>query len=309
MNDNRIKKAIFFNVIVTCTFLLVAGSFAAYTSLSKAKRVVSTVGAQQLFSSNILTPYDTSLGLPSARVISFGAADSTSNSFTFVICNYAQGDKTTVSAKEITYTLEMHLLDAGDNEINDEQILLSYTLNDQSVPASGLIIQGSLPGRSLSEDQYTVSVPYEHMNECKILLTAKATNVPSYTTIGRIISTTETVVSSHWTGNFSQQETEQSPSKLEAINIKIQGTEQETMVIKWNTVFVEIDPWFLLDIDDYIVGKPDSAGIGWKTLKMKVGEAGQPNQYRISFFRTRSFEPGEEEWDDIKAYFQFSYEP
>lgn len=310
MKHNRIKTVIIFNSILASILLMIAGSFAAYTSLSNAKRVVSTVGAEQLFSSNVLTAYDSAgESLPSLRVISFGQEDSESNTFSFIIGNYAQGNKTNVSSKSISYTLKAWLLDSGDNKVTDTSVLSTYKLNDTVFSTDGITMNESLAGGTLDEDLYTVTIPYEHMSEYKILLTAKATNISSYSEIGRVVSTTTTVASSHWTGNFLQNETAQEAGELAAVNVRIQGTEQETMVIRWNTNYVEIDPWFLEDISKYITVSPDSADSdGWKTLKIKVGETGQPNQYSFTFYRTRSFEPGKENWNDIRGYITFSYE-
>lgn len=310
MKHNRIKTAIIVNAILVCILLLITGSFAAYTSLSNAKRVVSTVGAEQLFSSNVLVEYDSSEGsLPSTRVISFSQEDSESSTFSFLIGNYAKGNKTNVSSKSISYTLKAWLLDSEGNLVADSPVLSAYKLNDRPFAGDGLSISESLQGGTLEEDLYTVTVPYEYMGEYKILLTAEATNISSYSKIGRVISTTMTIASSHWTGSFLQNEKALNPEKLAAVNVKIQGTEQETMTIKWNTNYVEIDPWFLNDISSYITVSPDNADSnGWKTLKMKVGEAGQPDQYSFTFYRTRSFEPGQEIWDNIKGYITFSYE-
>lgn len=310
MKHNRIKTVITVNAILASILLMIAGSFAAYTSLSSAKRVVSTVGAEQLFSSNVLTAYDSAGdSLPLLRVISFGQEDSESNTFSFIIGNYAQGNKTNVSSKSISYTLKAWLLDSGDNIVTDTSILSTYKLNDTVFSADGITMNESLAGGTLDEDLYTVTIPCEHMSEYKILLTAKATNISAYSEIGRVISTTTTVASSHWTGSFLQNETAQKAGELAAVNVRIQGTEQETMVIRWNTNYVEIDPWFLKDISKYITVSPDSADSdGWKTLKIKVGEAGQPNQYSFTFYRTCSFEPDTETWNDIKGYITFSYE-
>lgn len=310
MKHNRIKTVIVVNAILACILLLIAGSFAAYTSLSSAKRVVSTVGAEQLFSSNVLMAYDSSdESLPSTRVISFGQEDSESSTFSFLIGNYAQGNKTNVSSKSIFYTLKAWILNSEDNEVIDSSVLSAYKLNGIPFTTDGLTINESLAGGTLEEDLYTVTIPYEHMSKYKILLTAEATNISSYSEIGRVISTTTTVASSHWTGNFLQNETVLSADKLTAINVRIQGTEQETMVIKWNTNYVEIDPWFLEDISKYTTLSPGSLDSGgWKTLKIKVGEAGQPNQYSFTFYRTRSFESNEESWKDIEGYITFSYE-
>ena len=310
MKHNRIKTVIIFNSILASILLMIAGSFAAYTSLSSAKRVVSTVGAEQLFSSNVLTAYDSAgESLPSLRVISFGQEDSESNTFSFIIGNYAQGNKTNVSSKSIAYILKAWLLDSGDNKVTDTSVLSTYKLNDTVFSTDGITMNERLAGGTLDEDLYTVTIPYEYMSEYKILLTAKATNISSYSEIGRVVSTTTTVASSHWTGSFLQNETAQEAGELAAVNVRIQGTEQETMVIKWNTNYVEIDPWFLEDISKYTIVTSDSPDSDrWKTLKIKVGETGQPNQYSFTFYRTRSFEPGKENWNDIRGYITFSYE-
>lgn len=290
------RRIIIINFCLTAILVIVAGSIAAYTSLSSAKRVVSTKGAKQLFSSNILYEYDAK-DLPSTRVMSF-STDGESNVFKFTVCNYAQGDKTT--AREISYTLTVKLLDSDGNDVTDDDVLKAYQL-DGTAFSSLKTIKNTLKydGYKGAEDTYTVTVPSNSMKDYKIYISA-ASSIEEYNPIGRIISLTETSVSTHWRGEFLDESRE--PSELGSINTRISGQEDEIMVISWDTKYVEIDPWFLEDIKDYIVDKSDSM------IKFEVGSTGQPNQYDISFYRTMSAKSLEESWEDVKKHISFSYE-
>jgi hypothetical protein len=308
MKNGISKKIIIINFCLAAILALIAGSLAAYTSLSNAKRVVSTTGANQLFSSNVLYSYDEENGSPSTRVMSFSSVG-TINTFKFTICNYAQGDKTAWATKDIAYELTLELIDAKGEKVTDEDVLAEYKL-DGTAFSSLTKIEKTLAysNSKVAEDEYTVTVPSAYMEDYRIRIIAKS-NVNNYSPIGRIISATEAVVSNHWSGTFTDSIVDSDSHKtgeLDSINTRISGQENEIMVISWETDYVEIDPWFLKDLgsDNYTITEDTSK----KTIKFQVGGENQPNQYHISFFRTTSAKSLNESWEQMKSHITFSYE-
>jgi hypothetical protein len=297
------KRIILINLCIAGILALMAVSLAAYTSLSNAKRVVSTTGSNQLFSSNVLYAFDQDTGAPSTRSMSF-PMDAAESTFTFTVCNYAQGDKTAWASRDISYTLTVRLLDENGNTVTDQNVLATYKLNGAALTGQDLEEKLTYNGTKVTENTYTVTLPTATMKDYQIYIVAK-TDISGYDPIGRIISTTAAAVSNHWSGTFIDDIVDSDthkPSELASINTRISGQEEETMVITWDTDYVEIDPWFLEDLADATVTTEKNI----KTLTFAVGGEGQPDQYDISFFRTTSAKTLDETWADMKSHITFS---
>jgi hypothetical protein len=337
------KKLIIMNLCLALLLAVIAGTIAAYTSLSSAKRVVSTKGSTQLFSSNVLYSFKNG-ETPSSRAMSFSTS-TTSNSFTFNVCNYAQGAKTTWSNKNINYSLSIEILDSSNAAVKDNEILKDFeitrtesgkTTADTTVTLDNWVSGNTYKlstGASCSEDEFEISFPTKYIGTYKIKIVASS-DVTGYTSIGRIISTSEASASTHWTGTFTDSivgDESHKPSELGSVNVKISGQENEYMIITWDTDYFEIDPWFLKDLEKELSdcklsnyelttetsssstvesesgdSKSGSSG-NVTTLKFEVGSIDQPNQYYISFFRTQSAKTLDESWDQMKSHISFSY--
>jgi hypothetical protein len=307
------KKIIIVNFCLAAILALIAISLAAYTSLSSAKRVVSTTSTDQLFSSNVLYAYKANQESPSTRAMSFSASGD--NLFQFNVCNYAQGDKTTWATKDISYVLSVKLLDSSGNAVTDSDVLSAYQLDGKSFASlasnNQITINKTLTysAAKVAEDTYTVTVPSKYMSDYKILITAEC-NISQYDPIGRLILTTESSVSTHWRGTFTDSivgSAAHKPSELGSINTRISGQENEIMVISWDTNYVEIDPWFLEDIGskNYTIKTDSSTGV--KIMQFEVGGENQPSQYQISFYRTTSAKSLDETWEEMKKHIYFGY--
>ncbi len=335
------KKLIILNLCLALLLAVIAGTIAAYTSLSSAKRVVSTKGSTQLFSSNVLYSFKDG-ETPSSRAMSFSTS-TTTNSFTFNVCNYAQGAKTSWSNKDINYSLSIEILDSSNAAVKDSGILKDFeitrtesgkTTADTTVTLDKWVSDNTYKlstGDSCSEDEFEISFPTKYIGTYKIKIVATS-DVTGYTSIGRIIATSEASASTHWTGTFTDSivgDVSLKPSELGSVNVKISGQENEYMIITWETDYFEIDPWFLEDLEKELSdcklseyelttetsssstvesgdSKSSSSG-NVKILKFEVGSIDQPNQYYISFFRTQSAKTLDETWDQMKSHISFSY--
>ena len=285
-------------------FLLIAGSLAAYTSLSNAKRTISTVGSKQLFSSNILLEYDKEKNDIQGKSMSF----STDGDIVFKVsvCNYAQGDAGKYASEDITYKINVSLIDQNGNTVTDQNVLSGYRWGDTSFSASQEE-KGTLKGGTESKNTYSVTVPAADMKKYKIKITAVSDN-NRYKPLGRILYFSEDIASSEWRISYLSDELKQNAYDLGCIHIKLTGSEYARLTLTWDSEHVQIDPWFLKDIKN---DKNATVGADKRSLTFTAGGDTGKNQYNIAFYRTRPVhgdDSNAETWDDIKSYISLSSE-
>lgn len=290
---------IIINCSLACMFLLIAGSLAAYTSLSNAKRTISTVGSKQLFSSNILLEYDEEKNDIQGKSMSF----STDGDIVFKVsvCNYAQGDAGKYASENITYKINVSLIDQNGNTVTDQNVLSGYKWENRSFSASQEV-NDTLKGGTESKNTYSMTVPVADMKKYKIRITAAPDN-SRYKPLGRILYFSEDIASSEWRISYLSDELKQKAYDLGCIHIKLTGSEYARLTLTWNPEHVQIDPWFLKDIKN--------ASVTNKSLTFIAGGDTGKNQYNIAFYRTKPVhgdDSKEETWDDIKSYISLSSE-
>ena len=283
-------------------FLLIAGSLAAYTSLSNAKRTISTVGSKQLFSSNILLEYEKEDDIQS-KFISFSKdADST---FKVSVCNYAQDNPEKYASEDINYTIKVSLLDQNGKIVTDQNVLSQYKRDN--TPFSELKDQkDTLSSGQKSERVHSITVPAKYMKGYKIKITA-VPDKTGYRSLGRIISFSEDVSSSEWKIDYLNDELAQNAYDLGCINTRLTGSEYAVLTLTWDTDHVQIDPWFLEDIKKSTVYIKS----GNNSLTFKAGGDSGFNQYDITFYRTNPVHGDDstpENWDAIKSYITLTSE-
>ena len=302
MKREKTNLLIIINCSLACMFLLIAGSLAAYTSLSNAKRTISTVGSKQLFSSNILLEYEKEDDIQS-KFMSFSKdADST---FKVSVCNYAQDNPEKYASEDINYTIKVSLLDQNGKIVTDQKVLSQYKRDN--TPFSELKDQkATLLSGKKSEHVYSITVPAEYMKGYKIKITA-VPDKTGYRSLGRIISFSEDVSSSEWKIDYLNDELAQNAYDLGCINIRLTGSEYAVLTLTWDTDHVQIDPWFLEDIKKSTVYIES----GNNSLTFKAGGDSGFNQYDITFYRTNPVHGDDstpEKWDAIKSYITLTSE-
>ena len=306
MKREKTNLLIIINCSLAVIFLLLAGSLAAYTSLSNAKRTISTVGSKQLFSSNILLEYDEAKNDIQGKSLSFSSDGNIV--FKVSVCNYAQGDAGKYASEDITYKIPVSLIDQNGNMVTDQDVLSRYKWEDTSF-SELQEVSGTLNGGTDSKNIYSVTVPFADMKKYKIRITAVPDN-NRYKPLGRILYFSEDIASSEWRISYLSDELKQEAYDLGCIHIKLTGSEYAKLTLTWNPEHVQIDPCFLEDIKK---DKNASVTVGAdnKSLTFTVGGDTGKNQYNIAFYRTNPVHGDDskaETWDDIKSYIRLSSE-
>ena len=303
MKKGKTNLLIIINCSLACMFLLISGSLAAYTSLSNAKRTISTVGSKQLFSSNILLEYEKEDDIQS-KFMSF--SKDTGSTFKVSVCNYSQDNPEKYASEDIHYTINVSLLDQNGKKVTDQNVLSHYQWDN--TPFSDLNVPTYILSKGQkSEHVYSITVPAQYMKGYKIKITA-VPGKTGYHSLGRIISFSENVASSEWKIDYLNDEQEQNAYDLGCINTRLTGSEYAKLTLTWNTQHVQIDPWFLEDIQKvtgvYVSHTNDS-------LTFKAGGDSGFNQYDITFYRTNpvhSDDSTPEVWNAIKSYINLTSE-
>ena len=307
MKGRKSNLLIIINCSLACMFLLIAGSLAAYTSLGNAKRTISTVGSKQLFSSNILFEYEREEDIQ-RKSMSFSTEGN--STFKVSIYNYAQENPEKYASEDITYKINISLLDNNGTAVTDQTVLSAYKWEDTSF-SEKKSLAGTLKGNTKSENTYSVTVPGQYMKNYRIKITATPTK-QGYQSLGRIISFSEDVAASAWRISYLSDEQNQAAYDLGAIHIRLTGSEYAQLTLTWDNTHVQIDPWFLEDMknntDIYVSGGESENS---STLTFKAGGETGTNQYTITFYRTNPVHEDDktrESWSDIKSYISLTSE-
>lgn len=304
MKREKTNLLIIINCSLAVIFLLLAGSLAAYTSLSNAKRTISTVGSKQLFSSNILLEYEKEDEIQGDSMSFSKDGDST---FKVSVCNYSQDNPEKYASEDINYTIKVSLMDQNGKKVTDQNVLSRYKWDNTPFSELKNDITYCLSKGQKSQHIYSITVPAEYMKGYKIKIIAEPRK-NGYRSLGRIISFSEDVSSSEWKIDYLNDEQEQKAYDLGCINTRLTGSEYAELTLTWDTAHVQIDPWFLEDIQKvtgvYIVHTDNS-------LTFRVGGGSGFNQYDITFYRTNPVHGDDstpENWDAIKYYITLTSE-
>ena len=294
----RMKRLTVVYFILAAILTVMTVSFAAYTSLGSAKRVVTVKGTEQLFTSDVLLEYQQESQIQT-RVLSFGEEDKT---FSVTVSNHPQGDKTKYDTKNIPYTMKVGLLDADGNSVTDSAAYSKLSVNGTEMSSNPVTMSDQvLNGGSAQDQTYTFQLDPEILNY-RIRITA-ATTRSEYKSLGRVISFTTNTTATNWAGSFMEAEKTAVDGKKELgiINYKISGQAEEDCVLSWDSSKVEIDPWCL----EKMTSEKLEQNVNIKSVTLHLGAAGTPKQYLITFYRTYAEQDLTESWDDISQYISF----
>ena len=296
----KMKRLTVIYFVLAAILAVIAISFAAYTSLSSAKRVVTVKGTEQLFTSDVLMEFQQDSQIQT-RVISFGEEDKV---FSVMVSNHLQGDTTKYDTKNIPYTLNVELLDTDGHSVTDSNVYSKLSVNGTGMVSNSVSLQNQkLNGGAAQNKTYTFRLDSEILNY-RIKITAETTR-SEYKSLGRIISFTTNTTATDWSGSFVEAEKTavDGNKELGIINYKISGQTEGDYVLSWDSSRVEIDQWCLHNMT---TEKPVQNG-NTESVTLHLGAEGKPKQYLITFYRTYAEQDlTTENWDDIVQYIYFN---
>ena len=296
MKKMRILTVIYF--VLAAILAVITVSFAAYTSLSSAKRVVTVKGTEQFFTSDVLLEYQNPSDLQT-RVISFGEEEKV---FSVTVCNHLQGDETKYDTKNIPYTFKAELLDADGNSVKESSVYSRLYVDGTAMSSNPVELQNKVLAGGKAQNQiYTFKLDPEILNY-RIKITAETTR-SEYKSLGRVIAFTTNATETNWSGSFMEAEKNavNSNKNLGIINYKISGQAEEDCVLSWDTSRVEIDQWCLQNMTSQEPQEKD----GIKSVTLHLGAPNTPKQYLLTFYRTYAEQDLTETWEDISKYISF----
>lgn len=294
----KIKRLTVIYFALAAILAVTAVTFAAYTRLGSAKRVVTVKGSEQLFTSDVLLEFQNDSQIQT-RVLSFGEEE---KAFSIVVSNHLQGDKTKYDTKNIPYTLKVELLDADGKSVTDSSVYSKLSVNGTSMASNpGLISDQVLNGGAAADPIYTFSFDPEILNY-RIKITAETTR-SEYKNLGRVISFTTNSAITDWSGSFIEAEKAAVEGKKELgiINYKISGQTEGNYELSWDSSKVEIDQWCLRKMTSTTPTQKDNI----KSVELHLGVENTPKQYLITFYRTYAEQDLSENWDTISNYINF----
>ena len=296
MKKMKLLTVIYF--VLAAILAVITVSFAAYTSLGSAKRVVTVKGTEQFFTSDVLQEYQNESEIQT-RVISFGEEEKV---FSVTVCNYLQGDMTKYDTKNIPYTFTAELLDADGKTVQESSVYSKVSVDRKPMTSNPIELSNQvLTGVTAQYKTYTFTLDPEILN---YRIKIKATTTRSeYKPLGRVIAFTTNATATNWSGSFMEAEKNavDGNKKLGIINYKISGQTEEDCILSWDSSKVEIDQWCLKKMTS---NEPVTTG-NIKFVMLHLGAPDTPKQYLITFYRTYAEQDLTESWDDVSKYISF----
>ena len=273
-HDPRRKLLILSLLVLGIIAVLATGTYAAYTSSAKLKRVAVARmpdGSSGLcFSSNLLDPYSTE---PEDEYIIRTIRGGTGPiSFSFTVCNYPQDDPTRVNSSTIEYSI------AVINSLSN----CTYTLNTDT---------GTLEENLRSKNIHTVTVTPDENSDIstgyiQVVVSPKegsSAAVDNKKLAARFKLIPTTAGESDWKGDIILNG---DYADNDMINYRIYGTKECEMNLVWNNQLVGLSEWSkaMLNVSE---GSSDNP------LRISLGQPGTPTSYVLQFYRVAPPAEGE----------------
>lgn len=311
--NSKHRKWITIWLIVVSALLIVTGTYAAYTSVKYAKSVAVArkEGDGVRFSSNYLD-LKTSEETPQLKVLS---ASGNTVSVAITVCNYTQNEPDLAFARNITYTMQVDILDVNGSTLGESvtytkqdgttgsvsknELLqsLSVTMNNTSSNGETFTFRGNtLIGGSPTQDIYIITCTQpEYLSAISIRMTATPTggmidDIREKVLTARLKILTSTSQTG-WTGRITDQ------PGVDAFNFEMSGTTEETMILSWDSSKVEISKWSAEELGI----KNPTTNNNRTEARINLGGVGNPTSYRLQFYRTSPIPAGERQ-EDLNGY-------
>lgn len=270
--------------LAVCVLLLcVAGSYAAYTNFSSAKRVVSAQADEHiLFSSNML--YTENKDTESSFYQRKRIALTENNDFVVEIYNYDPGDTAVYCHQNIIYQLKVTLL-SGFGSPEEYKVSDGTTEHFFSIDSNGaytlVIDQLTLYGEQLSTHSFRFHIPEQDKNQMKMCVEAipmeESYGATNQKKLAAVILTGEMITSKTWSGQLVDVQSEREPDDYDGFNYEISGNGEGTVTLEWDPDILTINPWF--------VSQTGAVSVSDGAIKFAVGGDGQPFAYQTQFYK------------------------
>ena len=295
--------------------VLVTVSFAAYTNSGYKKGVVSTNGSSAMFSSNYLLQYSMGTTEYSTYTLSFPKRENANGTVNIelYIYNHAPDDPNKPNPKNITYTLNMKatVKSGTSGSLSNGYAVNSNAFTNDGAAKTMELTEQKLLGGTLRYNKYTITVPYADLDKVCLTVVATPDTENAKTAAGNKILARELYTATYsteagdsfsWNGRlFDMPGTptqENQSTNYTAFNYEISGMGQGLVTVKWDSAFVEMDPFFKSEI----AAKPGTV-LTENSLQFAV-DSNTRNHYLIQFYRKNIPAPNET-WNMVKEKFVF----
>lgn len=299
------KRTAVVGISLVGVLLLVIATYAAYTRQAYQRGTARSRDTEIVsFTSNYLQLYTkgTSGNAYVAKNIVYGTDEKKKKSVSFDIhvYNYANGNTSLVSQKDITYTMKIELKNGAGNGYKVESDTTPITPDNNVYE-----IKKTLIGRTANENVFTVTFPGNEIDTLQITATAIPDKVAltnnQFLAATLVPCTTASKVTFRAEGIFLDK-AEGEPKQYDGFNygISISSGVADAVLI-WNPDVVEIDKFFVEKLQNLITSKDLAKG----ELRFTMDQSNGTGDFLISFYiKDKSKIP--ETWSDMEKMIQFT---
>lgn len=300
------KRTAVMGICLVGVLLLVIATYAAYTRQAYQRGTARNRDTEIVsFTSNYLQLYTTrtSGNAYVAKNIVYGTDEKKKGSVSFDIhvYNYANGNTSLVSQKDITYTMKIEFKNGAGKGYKVESDKASIPLNNNNVYE----IKKTLIGRTANENVFTVTFPGNEIDTLQITATAIPDKVAltnnQFLAATLVPCTTASKVTFRAEGIFLDK-AEGKPKQYDGFNYGISiSSGAADAVLTWNPAVLEIDKFFVEKLQNLITSKDLAKG----ELKFTMDQSNGTGNFLISFYiKDKSQIP--ENWSDMEKMIQFT---
>ena len=302
------KRTAVMGICLVGVLLLVIATYAAYTRQAYQRGTARNRDTEIVsFTSNYLQLYTTGTSGNAyvAKNIVYGTDEKKKESVSFNIhvYNYANGNTSLVSQKDITYTMRIEFKNGAGNRYKVESDKTPITPDNNNVYE----IKKTLIGRTANEDVFTVTFPGNEIDTLQITATAipekAALTNNQFLAATLVPCTTASKVTFRAEGIFLDK-LEGEPKQYDGFNYGISiSSGAADAVLTWNPDVVEIDKFFVEKLEQQ--GLITSKNLEKGELKFTMDQSNGTGDFLISFYiKDKSQIP--ENWSDMEKMIQFT---
>lgn len=302
------KRTAVMGICLVGVLLLVIATYAAYTRQAYQRGTARNRDTEIVsFTSNYLQLYTTGTSGNAyiAKNIVYGTDEKKKESVSFDIhvYNYANGNTSLVSQKDITYTMRIEFKNGAGNGYKVESDKTSIPPTNNNVYE----IKKTLIGRTANEDIFTVTFPGNEIDTLQITATAipdkAALTNNQFLAATLVPCTTASKVTFRAEGIFLDK-VEGEPKQYDGFNYGISiSSGAADAVLTWNPDVVEIDKFFVEKLKQKKLITRENLEKG--ELKFTMDQSNGTGDFLISFYiKDKSQIP--ENWSDMEKMIQFT---